>query len=223
MNSAPDKNEREQPEGYPVPHIESRNRLIVFVKAPRSGFVKTRLADSIGAEAACEAYRELAQTLFDSLTDLANVELRFAPDDADAEIRPWLRPGWTASPQGEGDLGDKLHNAFLAAFKDGCEKVAIIGSDCPDVTGADIREAWKRLNQRDLVLGPATDGGYWMIALKRPCARLFQKIAWSTGSVLAQTIAAGTDAGLEIDCLRPLTDIDTLDEWREFVKTRRRQ
>jgi len=221
MPPALNQNEREPPEGFRIPHSELGARLIVFVKAPRPGRVKTRLAKDIGEEEACDAYRELAETLFENLAEIANVELCFAPANAAHELRPWLRKGWTLAPQAGGELGNRLHKAFLSAFEDGCEKVAIIGSDCPEVTAGDIREAWKRLKRRDLVLGPATDGGYWLIALKRPCAGLFQKIPWSTDRVLARTIAAGTDAGLKIDCLRPLTDIDTLDEWREFVENRR--
>jgi rSAM/selenodomain-associated transferase 1 len=197
-----------------------RNRLIIFVKAPRPGQVKTRLASSIGAEAAAEAYQLLAESLFQNLAELTDVELRFTPRDAHDEIRPWLREDWTPAPQCRGELGNRLQDAFRSAFADGCNKIAIIGSDCPDVTAEDIREAWARLDSRDLVLGPATDGGYWLVALKKPCARLFQNISWSTDRVLAQTIAAGTEAGLKIDCLRRLTDVDTLDEWREFVKNR---
>ncbi len=194
----------------------ARQRLVIFVKAPRPGQVKTRLASSIGAEEAAKAYELLAGRLFQNLEELPDVELRFTPDDAGDELRPWLREGWTLAPQGRGDLGDRLHSAFLSAFAAGCEKVAIIGSDCPDVTAVDIRETWTRLHNRDLVLGPATDGGYWLIALKRPCADLFRNIAWSTDQVLAQTIAAGTDAGLRIERLRRLTDIDTAKEWQEF-------
>ncbi len=196
----------------------SRRRLIIFVKAPRPGFVKTRLAESIGNVAACEAYRMLAESLFQNLDKIEGneLEIKFTPDDSPDEVRPWLRDGWTSSPQGAGNLGDRLRRAIEEAFTDGCERVAVIGSDCPDVTAQDVASAWRDLDRNDIILGPASDGGYWLIALKRPNAKLFQNIAWSTDRVLTQTIAAGTDAGLKIKCLRMLTDIDTFDEWREW-------
>ena len=194
-----------------------KRRLIIFVKAPRPGFVKTRLAKSIGPDEACAAYRRLAETLFDSLGTLPNVELRHAPDDAPEEIAPWLRPGWMLAPQGSGDLGDRLKNAFASAFNDGCDQVAIIGSDCPAVTPDDIQSTWEALIDNDLVLGPAHDGGYWLVALRDAYPELFSEIDWSTPRVLAQTLVAAKTSDLSVAQLRPLTDIDTLDEWRQFL------
>lgn len=218
MSPAPNEAGHESPEGFRIQHSQLRNRLIVFVKAPRPGFVKTRLAESIGKEAACEAYRMLTESLFRNLDKVEDneLEIKFTPDDSRDEVRPWLRDGWTSSPQGAGNLGDRLQRALEEAFTDGCERVAVIGSDCPDVTAQDVASAWRDLDRNDVILGPANDGGYWLIALKRPNAKLFENIAWSTNRVLTQTIASGTGAGLVIKCLRMLTDIDTLDEWREW-------
>ena len=119
-------------------------RLIVFVKAPRPGAVKTRLAATIGIEAACAAYRRLAGTVLHGLATLDSVELCFTPDDAAPEILEWLRTGWTAAPQGPGDLGRRLHTAFARSFRGGAERVVIVGADSPGITDGDVRDAFAR-------------------------------------------------------------------------------
>src|SRR5262249_38381516 len=144
----------------------STSLLIIFLKAPRVGTVKTRLASALGPEAACAAYRCLVTTLLDQLDGLKNVQLRFTPDEAQDEIRPWRRARWTLAPQGSGDLGTRLGTAFREAFAAGWQRVAIIGSDCPYVQRSDVNEAWTALENNDVVVGPAVDGGYWLIGLR---------------------------------------------------------
>src|SRR5262245_10443243 len=135
------------------------DKLIVFVKAPRPGAVKTRLARTIGAAAAEAAYRHLVETLLTQLDGLRGVELCFSPDDAASEGQHWLKEGWISSPQGDGDLGQRPHSAFQRAFHSGAKRVVIIGSDCPAVRAGDIRQAWSGLATHDVILGPAMDGG----------------------------------------------------------------
>ena len=187
-------------------------RVIVFVKAPRPGFVKTRLAAAIGDQAACDAYRQLTETVLAKLTPLPHVELRFAPDDTENEIAPWLRNDWTARPQGEGDLGQRMHRAFT----DANGPAIIIGSDCPHLELSDLEAAADTLKEYDLVLGPATDGGYWLIGLNSPCPALFEKIKWSTGEVLQTTLTKAKGNGLSIHLLRELADVDTVEDWSEW-------
>src|SRR5258706_8058090 len=103
--------------------------LIVFVKAPRVGEVKTRLAKTIGAKAARDAYCRLVDSLFDNLSSLNEVQLRITPDDALDEVRHWQRDSsWTVRPQGGGDLGERLETAFADAFRCGARRVLVIGS-----------------------------------------------------------------------------------------------
>jgi rSAM/selenodomain-associated transferase 1 len=187
-------------------------RIIIFVKAPRPGFVKTRLAAAIGNEAACGAYRQLAETVLAHLAPLPHLELRFTPDDAEDEITHWLSDGWTAHPQGEGDLGERMHRAFTEAKG----PAIIIGSDCPQVELSDLRTAAKTLQARDAVIGPATDGGYWLIALNAPCPALFENIKWSTSDVLPKTLEKANEAGLSVQLLRELTDVDTGEDWQRW-------
>jgi len=198
----------------------SKERLIVFVKAPRPGVVKTRIARTAGAAKACAIYREMVEALLRNLHSLRTVQLRFAPDNARDEIAPWLRNGWTAEPQGEGDLGERLERAFADAFAGGSQRVVIIGSDCPEVKTADVRTAWKELKSHDLVVGPAVDGGYWLIGLRAQLPELFREIEWSSDHVLAQTLARAKSLGLRIQLLRILADIDTEVDWNAYVRER---
>jgi len=195
----------------------NEHRLIVFLKAPRPGAVKTRLAATLGAVDACAAYRHLVETLLGQLEALENVELCFAPDDAGAEITGWAKPAWRLTAQGSGDLGCRLDHAFRRAFDEGDRRVVIIGSDCPEVAASDIQAAWTALATRDVVLGPATDGGYWLIGLRAPQPKLFADVPWSTEAVLLVTLARCQAAGLTTHLLREMTDVDTKADWRRFL------
>lgn len=192
------------------------DRLIVFVKAPRPGLVKTRIAEVLGAEAAAAIYRRLAECVLANLAGLREVELRFAPDDALPEIAPWLCPGWRANPQGGGDLGVRLERAFADAFAAGARRVVVIGSDCPEVRTADIRDAWQALAGAGVALGPAQDGGYWLIGLAQPQPRLFTDLPWSTADVFRQTVERARALGLRVARLRQLADVDTAADWQAF-------
>ena len=106
-------------------------RLLLFVKAPRPGFVKTRLAAELGPDAACAAYCVVVSALLEQLQAETAVDLLFTPDSAALELEPWRRPGWSLHPQGDGDLGERLVRAGREAFARGVTGLAIIGSDCP--------------------------------------------------------------------------------------------
>ena len=114
-------------------------------------------------------------------------------------------------------MGHRLQRAFEAAFASGAERVVIIGSDCPEVAASDIREAWKKLRACDLAVGPASDGGYWLIGLRQSQPQLFQGISWGAETVLADTLQRAKASGLQMHLLRILADVDTEKEWREFL------
>ena len=193
-------------------------RLIIFVRAPRLGEVKTRLAAAMGADEALAAYRVLVQTVLTSLAPLAPVEVHYTPGNAADEVRSWVPPRWLLRAQGPGDLGARMDLAFTEALAGGAERVALIGSDCPAITVQDIEDAWAALTDHDLVLGPATDGGYWLIALKRAQPALFQGMPWSTSAVLRETLARAVHAGLSVGLLRELADVDTEEDWLRFTR-----
>ena len=197
-------------------------QLIIFVKAPRAGFVKTRLAMTVGADTALEAYLALVEVIRSNLAAIPGVDFHFTPDDGRDEITPWLQNDWTTSPQSDGDLGEKLDHAFKRAFDDGAKKVVIIGSDCPYVDADDIREAFDQLGAHDAVLGPAKDGGYWLVGLNAASPELFRGINWSTETVLEETMQKADVAGLSVASLRELSDVDNVadlmrfHEWNSF-------
>jgi rSAM/selenodomain-associated transferase 1 len=212
-----DKTKATHQEKSNSPDSMIENQLIVFLKAPRPGAVKTRLASTLGIEAACATYRQLVDTLLNRITSVDSVTLCFAPDEAESEIQPWLRQGWRATAQGQGDLGERLDRAFQIAFANGAKRVLIIGSDCPDITVADLDAGWSALEFHDVVLGPATDGGYWLIGLKLPQNLLFREIPWSSSLVLQTTLARCGAARLRVQMLRMLSDIDTEEDWLRFI------
>ena len=194
-----------------------KQKLIVFVRAPELGKVKTRLAKAIGDQRALAAYEEMLGRLFVNLQAVAQVELRCTPDDASASLRAWLQPGWQLEPQRAGDLGEKLTRAFDESFKKGFQRVVIIGSDAPEVTRQDVELAWHHLADHEVVLGPAKDGGYWLIGLHKEHPELFEDISWSTDAVLEETLLRARTAGLKVRRLRQLSDVDTISSWKEFL------
>jgi rSAM/selenodomain-associated transferase 1 len=196
--------------------VNSRTKLVVFLKAPRAGTVKTRLAASIGKEAALAAYKRMAEHLLENLNGLSDVQIRYSPDDAEAETRQWLGNHFEFHPQGSGDLGERLQRAFQENASRGIARAVVIGSDCPYVARSDIESAWASLASHDVVIGPAADGGYWLIGLRSSQPTLFEKIPWSTDRVLEATLNRMCAAKLSHELLRQLSDIDTETEWQRY-------
>jgi hypothetical protein len=188
------------------------DRLVVFVKAPRPGEVKTRLAATLGPDAAAGLYRAIAAEEI-RRTAPRNGEYEriffFAPSDARAELADWL-PGEALAPQEDGDLGRRMSAAFASVFAAGARRVAIVGTDVPSCGREHVAEAFRSLDDHDLVLGPTHDGGYYLIALDRPRPALFPSIPWSTPSVLPATAERAGVLGLAVRMLDPLPDIDTI-------------
>ena len=203
------------------PYKSGVEQVIIFARAPRLGEVKTRLAAEVGDAEALEIYRRLLGTLFANLRQLRGVEVAFAPADGARDFAELLPAGWSLKAQNEGTLDMRLIAAFEAAFQSGAGKVAIIGSDCPSVKGGHIRQAFAALGKADVVFGPATDGGYWLVGLKSPQPELFRDISWSTSEVLAQSLGRAKGLGLKIDLLEILSDVDTKADWERFQKEQR--
>lgn len=194
----------------------SLDTLIVFLKRPRVGEVKTRLVPALGAAAAAALYRVLAEEEIRRTAPSAGEYRRlffFAPEDASATMRAWF-PGETWLPQRGADLGARMAAAFDQAFEAGARRAAIIGSDVPWVSCELVAHALQSLDEVDLVLGPARDGGYYLLAVSEPRHQLFQGIAWSTPSVLAHTVERAGALGLSVRLLDTLSDIDTMEDVR---------
>jgi hypothetical protein len=196
--------------------------ILVFVRAPEAGRVKTRLAAGIGAAAALRVYVRLAEhALAQARASGAAVRVHFTPADAGDAVRAWLGPGAAYLPQAEGDLGERMRSAFDAAFAAGFRRVVVIGSDLPDLSAELLGRAFALLDGHEAVLGPARDGGYYLLGLRRPVPEVFQGIAWSTAEVLAATVARLREMGIEPALLETLGDVDEAADlppgWREWA------
>jgi rSAM/selenodomain-associated transferase 1 len=135
----------------------------------------------------------------------------FSPAGARARFEEWL-PGERLRPQAEGDLGRRMARAFEEAFDEGARRVVVVGSDLPSLSREDVLDAIESLDAHDVAIGPATDGGYYLLALKRPDAGLFEAVPWSTPGVLAATLERAGRLGRSVRVLRTAGDLDTAED-----------
>jgi rSAM/selenodomain-associated transferase 1 len=201
---------RNQTNAPGVNHSASSPVLLAMLKAPRVGYVKTRLARDIGADAAAVIFRALVERQMAAIPVSWRSEVHVAPADATSEMQRWLGPRHTYHPQSRGDLGERLISAIAGAFERGASAVIVVGGDCPDLDQTCLNEAASLLRQVDVVLGPALDGGYYLIGLTRPTPQLFMNIPWSSSQVLEATVERIKTAGLKQAMLAPKEDIDDL-------------
>lgn len=194
----------------------SKNGLIIFQKNAVLGRVKTRLAASIGDQEAMEVYRWLTSHNQMIVRDLDAEKFLFFSD-----FIPDLETGsfhdYNFEVQAGSDLGERMGNAFAHLFSKGFQKVLIIGTDCPELTVGDLEKAFYALDSNDLVLGPARDGGYYLLGTNQFFPQLFTEIPWSTNKVLELTLGKADRLRLSYELLRVLSDIDTLKDWQEFI------
>jgi hypothetical protein len=204
-----------------IPRID--RALIVFVKYPEPGKVKTRLAADIGANEAAGIYSRLALRQIGvavAATD-APPYVFFDPPERDLEMEQWLESfegRFALAAQIEGDLGERVHAAFRRVFsRNVTQKVAVIGTDCPGLNAARIGEAFDALDSHDLVVGPTADGGYYLLAMRALLPWAFEGIPWSTDGVLRATLAAAAAHGASVGLLGELRDVDTLADLRALL------
>jgi rSAM/selenodomain-associated transferase 1 len=190
--------------------------LAVFLKQPRPGTVKSRLAATIGAEAAAAVYLVIAEEVVRRTApprDEYDRRFVFDPPEAGAAIGEWLGvPSGVLMPQSAGDIGARMARAFDALFQGGARRVVLVGTDVPALAFEDVRSALESLDEHDVAIGPATDGGYYLIALKRPQPELFREIRWSSDDVLANTLDRASRRGLSVRVLRTIGDVDTVED-----------
>jgi len=196
--------------------------ILVFVRAPEAGRVKTRLAAGIGAEPALRVYRRLAERAVAQARALdAELRIHFTPADAEDEVRRWLGGGAVYLPQRDDDLGGRMAAAFESAFAAGHARVVIIGSDLPGLTAELLRDAFRLLDHHPVVLGPASDGGYYLLGLRGMVPSIFRDIPWSTADVFDATIDRLATRGIHPARLSVLADVDVAADlpagWREWA------
>jgi uncharacterized protein len=187
--------------------------IIIFTRFPEPGLTKTRLIPVLGPEGACRLHRELTEKIVAQVQQIKEsyplmVEIHFSGGSRE-QMAGWLGRDFQYVIQEEGDLGTRMRLAFQKAFRQGWERVVLIGSDLPDLTPAIIQESFDRLTNHDLVLGPARDGGYYLIGLKANLPELFgNPIIWGTREVLKDTLISANRLGLKTALLTRLRDVD---------------
>jgi rSAM/selenodomain-associated transferase 1 len=194
--------------------------LLVFARVPALGRVKSRLAAGVGEVEALAVYHELLGITRGAVLAAETPATVWLADTVGteptaSESKEWA--GIATRCQPAGDLGTRMAAAFDAAFATGAGRIAIIGTDCPGLRASHLTQAFAQLENADVVLGPATDGGYYLLGLRQPVPALFQNKAWSTNSVLAATVADAQRLGLRVALLPELRDVDTaadLAAWR---------
>jgi rSAM/selenodomain-associated transferase 1 len=205
-------------------HPSPASRLLMFSRYPEPGQTKTRLIPHLGPEGAAALQRRMTEHVLSRMTVAAQrlplaITVHFA-GGTQGQMQAWLGADVTCYPQSEGSLGDRLIAAFQQSFDQGYSSAIAIGSDCPALDYHHLAAALAALTRVDVVLGPATDGGYYLIGLRRPEPALFHAIDWGTDRVLAQTMTIAASQGLSVELLSPLTDIDRpadLPQWEQIL------
>ena len=210
--------------------LRPRKRLILFTRYPEPGTTKTRMIPKLGAEGAAELQRQMTRHIVSRVAQFAGLystplEVRFDGGNKNL-MEAWLGIGLDYSPQGKGDIGLRMGRALADGFGSGYDPVVIVGSDIPAITADIIQEAFKGLKKKDLVLGPASDGGYYLIGMHKTTfiqanPRLFNGIQWGTDVVLSKTLAVAKELRLKYILLDTLDDVDRpedLEIWQRAVK-----
>ena len=187
--------------------------LIIFIKNPIPGQTKTRLAASVGDERALRMYGRLLDYTREVTLEVDARRMLFYSDRIAAD--DWSAADYDKFVQSGTDLGERMENAFAQAFQSAA-KVLIIGSDCPGLRPLVLEQAFDDLDRDDVVLGPATDGGYYLLGLRRMVPELFRDMEWSVQSVAEETRHRARAAGLTVHDLPTLRDVDYLEDWKHY-------
>jgi uncharacterized protein len=193
------------------PHSPKR-ALIIFVKNPALGKVKTRLAKTIGEQAALDAYLQMLAYMRATAVQVEVDRVVYYADYID-EADAWSRPAFSKALQATGDVGERMAAAFADLFAQGYGQVALVGSDFLDIQVQHLNQAYRALDHHDCVLGPAQDGGYYLVGMRALQADIFQNRTWSHAKVLAEALASLQKAGKTVALLPELSDIDEAEDW----------
>jgi rSAM/selenodomain-associated transferase 1 len=194
--------------------------LIVFVRDPVPGAVKTRLASELTPRDAAELYRAMAEDVVGELAagERYDTIVFFSPPDARRRIETWLGVDLALEPQRGGDVGARMASALAWAFDAGYERAIIVGSDCPLVEAADVESAFEELRSCDVVLGPSEDGGYYLIGASSVPEGIFEGMPWGEERVLAETVRRLERSGLAYRLVTRRFDVDRVHDVRRLLR-----
>jgi rSAM/selenodomain-associated transferase 1 len=194
-----------------------KKAIIIFLKYPELGRSKTRLAATVGDGNALKIYRELLEHTHQITKDL-NCDRFLFYDKESGNKMDWDDNKYAHLIQVESDLGGRMKNAFADIFNKGYQNVIIIGSDCYELSETTLNDAFELLNQNDAVIGPAKDGGYYLLGLNQLINSLFENVAWSTDQVLPATIKVLEERNFSYATTTPLSDIDVYEDLPEKLR-----
>jgi rSAM/selenodomain-associated transferase 1 len=191
-----------------------RRILAIFAKQPRLGFVKTRLASETSPAWAAEIAEAFLLDLVDRFADVGDERiLVYSPADAESWFRHAAGSRYRVIPQSGGELGERLASFIHEQMRSKDDRIVVLGADSPTVPSAFVEQAFDELKIADVVFGPAMDGGYYLLGCARELPPIFDGIAWSGPTVLAETIARLLDRAYRVALLPPWYDVDRLDDW----------
>jgi len=211
--------------------VRSKNALVVMMKFPETGKVKSRLVPPLTEVEAAQLYSCFIEDTFERLKSLAQcnyfdervlIHSAFTPVERRSKIEKLLPEGMPLIPQRGADLGERLANIFSDLIAAGYKRVVVIGSDSPDIPLEHIGEAFKCLRERPgtVVLGPAEDGGYYLVGMDRASTIPFEGIPWGGGTVLHETLARCKNGGIETALLPTWRDVDTIGDLAPLINNR---
>ena len=195
----------------------NKDTLIVFVKNPLPGKVKTRLAQKIGVKNALSIYQKLLNHTLKIILPLTQDVIIYYSDEVIIDDM-WAGHPFLKEKQTGIELGDKMNNAFIDYFSKGYKKICIIGSDNLEITTEIIEQAFLELNETDIVIGPSTDGGYYLVGMKAQYSEIFKNKSWSTSRVLEETINDLDNQTISYSLLKTLSDIDTYKDLKKAIE-----
>ncbi len=190
----------------------SKKLIMIFVRNPELGRVKTRLAKTTGDYAALKTYQILTQHTA-SIVDQSSVDKMVFYSKFIEERDLWTLSNYQKNKQSEGDLGERMYQAFEYAFNMGYTRVLLIGSDVYSLKSDHIASAFEQLNSSDVVIGPAVDGGYYLLGLNFNIPEIFQQKQWGSNTVLNATLKDLST--FNVSLLEPLNDIDTFEDLKK--------
>lgn len=198
-----------------MPSMKEKRFIIVFAKEPRVGEVKTRLKHCFSENGIVHLYKAFLKDTVELINTCKNANKIMAYHaDGNPRYLKRIAKGYIFYKQTGNSLGQRLHHAFVFAQSQGSSKTVIVGSDAPDLPPEYIETAFRKLARHDVVFGPARDGGYYLVALKKPIRNIFQGIKWSTSSVLPESLRKAKAAYQRIFLLKPWRDIDEYDDFK---------
>jgi hypothetical protein len=193
--------------------MRNENALIIIAKYPEQGKVKTRIM-GLTDEQRVRIYVHLLHLTLKKLSNIDGVDtwIAFAPSEAEDYFKQFSTG---LIPLSDGDLGERMHQAFQETFDRGYRMASLVGADIPDLNAGLIIDSFRVLEQNDLVFGPARDGGYYLIGMRRLISEVFRDVPWSSDETLARSIKKALSAGCSYGLLQMLSDIDTIDDLQE--------